>query len=120
VVYPWAVSRLLLAAALAVAAALPLSACQRPTDEQCIHICWRYNELGFWEQFEAEAATLSPDARASLRAEREKTWAEMKARKVDPGFDNCVRECRRAARPEDVACVDAAKTAAAAQRCLVD
>lgn len=107
----------LFAAALALSA-LVLPGCQRPTPEQCDHICWRVNELGYWERFEAEARSLAPDARAALKAEKEKAWADLKKVSFDPGLDNCVKECRRAAHPDDVPCADKATTFAAAQECL--
>ena len=108
----------LLAAALALSA-LVLPACQRPTPEQCDHICWRVNELGYWERFENEARSLAPDARAALKAEWDKRWTEGRNKQtLDTGLDNCVKECRRAAHPDDVACVDRATTFAAAQACL--
>jgi hypothetical protein len=112
------VRRLLLALTLAATAGLAAAACQRATVEQCERLCWRYNELGFWEAFEAEAARLAPDAREKLRAERVKSWAEMKARKFDPGLENCLRDCRRSASPDDLACVERARTVAEAKRCL--
>lgn len=108
----------LLAAAL-VLSALVLPACKRLTPEQCEHICWRVNELDYWERFEDEARALAPDARAKLRAEWEQRWtAERSKTELNQGLDNCVKECRRAAKPEDVPCVDRATTHAAAQACL--
>ena len=108
----------LLAAALALSA-LALAGCNRLTPEQCEHICWRVNELGYWERFEEEARGSAPDARAALKAQWERRWTERRNKKdFDPGLDNCVRECRRAANPEDVPCVDQATTFAAAQACL--
>jgi hypothetical protein len=94
-----------------------LTGCQRPTIEQCERLCWRYNELKFWEKFEADAAELAPDAREKLRAERKKVWEEMRAREFDPGLENCIRACRRASSPKDVKCVDEAKTSAQAEDC---
>jgi hypothetical protein len=109
------VPRIVLTALLALAA---LAGCQRPSAEQCERICWRYNELAFWERFEVEARNLAPEARDKLRAERQKTWADMKARKFDPGLENCLRECRSGGSPDDVACVERARTEADARECL--
>ena len=95
-----------------------LAACQRMSAEQCQKICWRFNELAFWERFEKEAAGLAPEARDKLRAERQAQLEEIRTREDDPGRDNCLKECRRAAKPEDVACVEKATTSAAAQACL--
>lgn len=110
------VRRLLLAVTILAITGLA-SACQRPTAEQCERLCWRFNELGFWEAFEAETASLAPDAREKLRAERQKTFSEMRARKFDPGLDNCRRDCRRGASPDDVDCVERARTTAQAREC---
>lgn len=101
-----------------VAAALLVAACQRMSGEECEKICWRFNELSFWEKVEAEGKGLPPDGLARLKAERQKQWEELRKREFDPGLENCVKECRRAARPEDVACVEKATSAAAAQACL--
>ncbi len=108
----------LLAAAL-VLSTLVLPGCTRLTPEQCEGICWRVNELGYWERFEKEARALSPDARAKLKAEWEQRWsAERSKTELNRGLDNCIKECRRAANPEDIACVEKATTFAAAQACL--
>jgi hypothetical protein len=113
--YASCVHRLLLLLALAFAATL--AACEHPTAEQCQRMCWRFNELGFWERFEAEARDLSPEKREALRAERKKTWAEMSSRKFDPRLENCIRDCRRGASPDDAACVEKARTTAEAREC---
>ena len=94
------------------------AACRRATPEQCDKLCMRYNELGYWERFEKDAAALAPDARDKLRAERQKQWDEIAKREFDPGRENCVKECRRSARPDDIKCVEAATTLAAAKDCL--
>lgn len=108
----------LLAAALALSA-LALVGCNRLTPEQCDHICWRVNELGYWERFEKDASALAPDARAALKVQWEERWAaERNKKELNLGLDNCVKECRRAANAEDIACVDKATTFAAAQACL--
>ena len=104
--------------ALILAATAGLAACQRPTGEQCEQLCWRYNELGFWEHFKAESTDLAPAARDKLRAERQKEWAEIKARKFDPGLENCMRDCRRGGSPDDVTCVERARSLAEAKDCL--
>ena len=65
-----------------------------------------------------DAAKLEPQARDALRAERQKQWDEIVKREFDPGRENCVKECRRSAKPEDIECVDGAKTLAAAKDCL--
>ena len=93
-------------------------ACRRATPEQCDKLCMRYNELGYWERFEKDAAALAPEARDALRAERQKQWDEIVKREFDPGRENCVKECRRSAKPEDIECVEGAKTLAAAKDCL--
>jgi hypothetical protein len=95
-----------------------LAGCQRMSAEQCQKICWRFNELAFWERFEKEAAGLEPEARDKLKAERQALLEQIRAREDDPGRDNCLKECRRAAKPDDVACVEKATTSAAAQACL--
>jgi hypothetical protein len=117
VCYLLPVSRILIAALLA-AVAVSQSSCQRPSGEQCERLCWRYNELNYWKQFDAETRELAPDARAKRRSEREKEWAAMRARNFDPGLDNCVRNCRRSASPGDVECVEKATTAEQAADCL--
>jgi len=103
---------------LLIAAAALLAACQRVSGEDCEKICWRFNELAFWEKVADESKVLPPDGRERLMVQRKKDWEAMRKREFDPGLENCVKECRRAARPEDLACVDKAKTAAAAQACL--
>jgi hypothetical protein len=60
---------------------------------------------------------LAPEAREKLRAQRKKEWAAMRARKFDPQLENCIRDCRRGASPDDVACVDRARTTAEARAC---
>jgi hypothetical protein len=102
---------------LVVAAAL-LSACQRVSPQDCEKICWRSNELAFWEKAAEDGKALAPEARQRLLDERKQKWAAMRKLEFDPGLENCIKECRRAARPEDVACVEKATTAAAAQACL--
>ena len=92
--------------------------CRRATPEQCDTLCMRYNELGFWDRFEKEAASLEPDAREKLRAERQKEWGDLAKREFDPGRENCIKECRRSVGPEEVKCVDEAKSLAAAKDCL--
>jgi hypothetical protein len=98
--------------------AAAVSGCERPTAEQCERMCWRINELHFWERFEREDKNKDPAAREQLRAERQKLWAEMKARKFDPGLENCLKDCRRGAYPSDVECVEKARTAAQATDCV--
>lgn len=92
--------------------------CRRATPEQCDKLCMRYNELGYWDRFDKDAAGLDAAAREKLRAERQKEWDEIARREFDPGRENCVKECRRAAKPEDIECVDGATTLAAAEACL--
>jgi hypothetical protein len=116
VCYLFPVSRLLTAALLALA--VELAGCQRPTGEQCERLCWRSNELNFWQKFDLETRDKPPAEVEKLRAERRKTWDEMKAREFDPGLENCVRECRRSASVDDVACVERATTAEQAAACL--
>ena len=99
-------------------AAVLLAGCQRVSGDACKKICLRFNELSFWEKVAAEGKDLPPDGRDRLKAERQKEWEAIVAREFDPGLDNCIKECRRAARPEDVACVEKATTATAAQACL--
>jgi hypothetical protein len=118
VCYPFPVSRTLLALLLACAAAVAAGACQRPTAEQCARICWRSNEIGFWERFETEARNLAPAKRDELRAERQKIWNEIKARKFDPLLENCLKECRRSGAAGDVECVEKARTVAQIKDCL--
>lgn len=113
--YASCVHRLLLLLALAFAAVL--AACEHPTAEQCQRMCWRYNELAYWERFETESKNLTAEEREKLRAERVKTWAEMSSRKFDPRLENCVRDCRRGASPDDVACVEKARTTHEAHEC---
>jgi len=105
-----------LALALLLLAGAP--GCQRPTPEQCERLCWRYNELQFWDAFEKEVAGLPPAEVERRRAERRKAWEEIKAREFDPGLENCVRDCRRGSDPDQAACVDKATTAAEARACL--
>lgn len=81
-------------------------------------MCWRVNELHFWERYEAEAKNLAPSDREKLRAERQEDWAEMKARKFDPGLENCVKDCRRGGYPSDLDCVEKARTAKQAADCV--
>ncbi|HEU5057442.1 MAG TPA: hypothetical protein VFU21_12985 [Kofleriaceae bacterium] len=103
---------------LLLAAALAAGGCQRVSPQNCEKICWRFNELSFWERVAEEGKDLPPDGRERLKAARQKEWEAMRKREFDPGLENCIKECRRAARPEDVTCVEKATTAAAAQACL--
>lgn len=105
-------------ARLFLLAALLVAGCQRVSGDNCKKICLRFNELAFWEKVELEGKELPPDGRERLRAERQKDWEAIRTREFDPGLDNCIKECRRAARPEDIACVEEATTSAAAQACL--
>ena len=109
--------RFIVAVALVALAVASLAGCQKPTGEQCERICWRYNELAYWERFESEARNLAPAAREKLRAERQKAWAAMRARKFDPQLENCIRDCRRGASLDDVACMEKARTTAEAKAC---
>ena len=102
----------------ALLALVGLAGCQKPSPEQCDRLCWRYNELAFWERFEVEARNLAPDERDKQHADRQKTWAEMKARRFDPGLENCMRECRSSGSTDDVACVERAHTLAEAKDCV--
>ena len=103
---------------LLVSAVLCAAGCQRVSPQDCEKICWRFTELAFWEKVEAEGQGLPPDGRERLKAARQSEWDAIRKRDFDPGLENCVKECRRAAKPEDVACVEKAKTAEAAQACL--
>ncbi len=103
---------------LLIAAALLLAACQRVSGEDCEKICWRFNELSYWEKAAEDGKALPPDGRERLMAQRKQDLEAMKKRDFDPGLENCVKECRRAAKPEDVECVAKAKTSVAAQACL--
>lgn len=101
-----------------VVAVLLATGCQRVSPQECEKICWRFNELAFWEKVADEEKDLPPDGRERLKAARQEEWAEIRKREFDPGLENCVKECRRAARPEDVACVEKATSSKAAQACL--
>ena len=114
--YPFSVPRAFLAF-FALAVALSLAACRHPTGEQCEALCWRYNELHYWERFEKDAQGLTAGAREGLRAERQAAWDDMKKRGFDPGLENCVRECRRSASPDAPACIEKSRTTAQADRC---
>jgi hypothetical protein len=107
---------------LVVAACLTLSlaACGRPSHEECVRLCWRYNELQYWDRFERDAAALDPEARAALKTERQRSWDEQRKQDADKGRDNCVTGCRQGGKRSQVACVDKAKTAAEAVACLAD
>jgi hypothetical protein len=103
---------------LLVSAVLYAAGCQRVSPQDCEKICWRFNELAFWEKVAAEGQGLPPDGRERLKAARQTEWDAIRKRDFDPGLENCVKECRRGAKPEDVACVEKAKTAETAQACL--
>jgi hypothetical protein len=101
-----------------VVGALLAVGCQRVSPQECEKICWRFNELAFWEKVAVEGKELPPDGRERLKLARQKEWDAIRKREFDPGLENCVKECRRAARPDDVACVEKATTSEAAQACL--
>lgn len=103
---------------LLLLAAVLLTGCQRVSGDSCKKICLRFNELAFWEKVAVEGQGLPPDGRERLRAARQKDWDAIRTREFDPGLDNCIKECRRAAQPDDVACVEKATTSVAAQACL--
>lgn len=105
-------------ALLLVFMVLVATGCDRADKEQCERLCWRYNELHYWDAFEKETADMEPEAKKALRAERQAKWDEMRKREFDPGLDNCLKDCRRSASPDDVECVEKAQSAAAAKKCL--
>lgn len=95
-----------------------LSACQRPSQEECERLCWRYSELQYWQAFEQQAQDLSEADRATLRAERQAEWEELKKQPKNPGRDNCITACKKSGKKAQVKCVEAASTAAAATACI--
>jgi hypothetical protein len=109
-----------LAPVLAALALLLAAGCKKPTPDECREICWKFNELAFWDAFEVEAAELSPEEKAEARAEREEVWAEIKDRAFDSGLNNCIVNCRDQGKQSQVPCVRAAETAAAARACFED
>ena len=102
----------------ALALLAPAAGCHHPDEKRCEKLCWHYNELHFWAQFDKDAADLSPDARAKLKAKRDVEWAAIKARDFNPGLGNCVKDCRSGGSPEAVECGIKAKTTKAADACL--
>jgi len=113
--------RLLLSSVVLAFVGTSLAGCkQRPTPEQCEDLCWKYNELHFWEKFEAQSADFTPQAKEEARAARQKVWDDMKARSFDPGLKNCVTECKRGGEAKQVPCMEKAETAKAARACLED
>ena len=107
--------RLLLLLALLT---LAVGCTRRPTPEQCQEICWKFNELTFWETFEAETADFSKDEKEKARAERKVLWDEIKERAFDPGLRNCITGCKRGGELSQVDCMQKAETGAAAKLCF--
>ena len=105
---------------LLILASLALGAgCKkRPTPEQCLEMCWKFNELSFWDTFEKETADLTDGQRDKARAEQQEAWDAMKDRAFDPGLKNCITSCKRGGDVDQVLCMDEAKTAADARACF--
>ncbi len=94
--------------------------CDKPEYEECRQLCWKFNELHYWESFEKETADLGPAEKAKARAEREELWNEMKNAEENKELDNCVTACRQSGKKSDVACVLKAETAEQARACKID
>ena len=99
---------------------LAVAGCQRPSQEACDKLCWRYAELQFWAAFEDQARDLAPEDRAILKAERTAEWEALRASPENRGRDNCIRACRKGGKKADLACVEAAETAVAARACMAE
>lgn len=94
--------------------------CKKPDPEACKEICWKFNKLAFWEQFDKETENLSAVDKEKARKERQKVWDEIKDRTFNPGFSNCVTNCVDEGSKSQVACVRKADTADAARACFDD
>lgn len=82
--------------------------------EKCDRAARNYFELVFWEKANAEIEKLPP---AERDAARKKKMAEL-AVEIEKGIDLVVSKCVSANNPDEVDCLIAAKTAAAAKACI--
>jgi hypothetical protein len=103
-----------------LALALLAAGCSRPSQQDCEALCWKYSELQYWAAFDEQARDLSDEDRATLRAEREAEWEQLRKEPQNRGRDNCISACRKGGSKAQVACVDKATTAAEAAACLKD
>jgi hypothetical protein len=110
--------RRFLLAALLGAALTSLGCHQRPSPEQCDTLCWRFAELEFWSAFDKQAEGLGDEDRATLKAQRQTEWDELRKATDNKGRDNCVMACRRNGEPKQVACVTKATTVSEAEACM--
>lgn len=99
--------------ALAVALALALLGCKRPTSEACEEALRNYATLLYWEKAEVELAAAPAAERDALRvaklAERDKLIAE--------GMGLAVSQCRAARDFDGVKCMKNAHTPTQARAC---
>ncbi len=93
---------------------------RRPTPEQCQEICWKYNELNYWQAFEDRTKDLGPAEKESAREASQKAWDDIEGRNFDPGLKNCITSCKRGGKASMVECMEKAESAAAARVCLKD
>jgi len=100
-----------------VLAAMVVGCAKRPNPEQCREICGRYMELNFWDKFEQDAADLGAGDKATLRAERQVIFDQIKAREKDPGLENCVMDCRRGGEIHQIECMKKATNGPEARAC---
>ncbi len=107
-------SRLVLVvASVALAPALLLSGCKGDRN-QCEQACRNFFTLTYREAADAEIAALPEDQRA---AANRKKLAEFGSR-IEGGVDVCIHQCVSANNDDQIACLTAAKTAAAARVCV--
>ena len=92
--------------------------CKRPSPEQCLDICRKYNELQLWELFEKESADMNEVDKAASKAKTEALIKEIRDREFDPGLRNCVTSCKRGADRALAKCMDEATSAAVARDCI--
>jgi hypothetical protein len=90
-----------------------VSACDKASVQQCDKGCRNYFTLHYWEEVEAELATLPEAARAPRRIEAQ---AQLETRMMQ-NLDLCIQKCKSGADDERVDCWIRARTTTEAKRC---
>lgn len=97
----------------AVVVAVGLSACKRPTPEDCDAAVRNWFTLIYWEQAEKDIAAAPPEQREQLR----KTKLADRDAKLNEGIGLAIMQCRAARDFDGVKCMRAATTADEARKC---
>lgn len=97
----------------AIVVALGLTACKRPSPEDCEAAARNWFTLVYWEQAEKDIAAAPPEQREQLRQAK---LADRDA-KIKDGIGLAIMQCRAARDFDGVKCMRAATTADEARKC---